>query len=609
MRMRRAAALIIATVALAAFTLVEASPATSAPRAALAGPIGSGAGTISGSVTDPQGAPIVGLRARLYDDPAGKTMTGGIHATDSSGHYAFEGLAPGSYYVLFDPVSVTSSFPAGLYVHQWNGGAATRLLTAPLVVTGDEAFVVDASMALAGAVHGVVTDSMLQPLNGPITVRLYNDTTGELTKLRTAVPSGSFAFANIAPGSYHIRYGDGIFVPPVWYGGTADRASSTPVIVIAGQDTTANAAMPGPPPAVGTWTVDNSANNGTGDNSLRGMSCASTSSCMAVGSYVDPADGMEKSLAQSWNGTAWTVTPTPLAGTEDDFFRAVSCATTTSCMAVGSSFHGGVQQTLAERWNGSTWTETPMIDVNGQDHFMSGVSCPSPTWCVAVGVNRDDSDPDVVYPSLVEQWDGASWRVVDSPNPGSVSELTSVSCPSTTFCVAAGSLQGGDGSNGATVLRWDGTSWTAMDGPAPTNTTLAISGVSCVSTTSCKAVGLFGVNGTGIYATLVESWDGVAWTIEQTLALPGLYSTMLSGVSCTSATSCAAVGLDYGPRSPISFVEIWDGANWRIASSPVPGSTASRLGGVSCPAAATCLAAGSQTTSREATLIMQGPIE
>jgi hypothetical protein len=66
--------------------------------------------------------------------------------------------------------------------------------------------------------------------------------------------------------------------------------------------------------------------------------------------------------------------------------------------------------------------------------------------------------------------------------------------------------------------------------------------VSCTSATACTAVGHY-QNGAGTRVTLAERWDGTSWTIQPTPSLsPNYFYTTLSGVSCTSATACTAVG-------------------------------------------------------------------
>jgi hypothetical protein len=44
---------------------------------------------------------------------------------------------------------------------------------------------------------------------------------------------------------------------------------------------------------------------------LSGVSCASDKACTAVGDWMKAGTGKQVTLAEAWDGTAWTVQPTP----------------------------------------------------------------------------------------------------------------------------------------------------------------------------------------------------------------------------------------------------------------------------------------------------------
>jgi hypothetical protein len=100
--------------------------------------------------------------------------------------------------------------------------------------------------------------------------------------------------------------------------------------------------------------------------------------------------------------------------------------------------------------------------------------------------------------------------------------------------------------------------------------------VSCTSATTCEAVG----------SGLAEGWDGSSWTIQNTPGAAG--GGALTSVSCTSATTCEAVGS--------GLAEGWDGSSWTLQSGPSVAS-ATTLSGVSCTSATTCEAVGNLTSS------------
>ena len=76
-------------------------------------------------------------------------------------------------------------------------------------------------------------------------------------------------------------------------------------------------------------------------------------------------------LAERWDGTSWTITPTSANGT---FFN-VSCTQATTCTAAGEPM---------QRWNGTGWAAQPTAGLPGS-HRLDDVSCTSSTACVAVG--------------------------------------------------------------------------------------------------------------------------------------------------------------------------------------------------------------------------------
>ena len=131
--------------------------------------------------------------------------------------------------------------------------------------------------------------------------------------------------------------------------------------------------------------------------SLNDVSCPSANSCMAVGWFLGNIKGtsayQDFTLAEIWNGTAWTVVPSPspkLPG-GGALLTSVSCTSGANCMAVGESltFHepGGylIPHPLAESWNGTTWTTVPTPKLTNAGAALNGVSCTSPSNCMAVG--------------------------------------------------------------------------------------------------------------------------------------------------------------------------------------------------------------------------------
>jgi hypothetical protein len=342
------------------------------------------------------------------------------------------------------------------------------------------------------------------------------------------------------------------------------------------------------------WTIVPSPNpNGAAYSYLYGVSCANATTCFAVGYFNN--GGGDITLVERWNGTSWSIVPSPNTSTQNGRLLGVSCTSSTNCFAVGYYItSSGDTLTLVERWNGTSWSIVSSPNPTGATYsLLNGVSCTSSTSCFAAG-GWETGDGDG---TLVERWNGTSWSIVSSPNPtgASYSHLLSVSCTSATSCFAVGD----DLRSGAYVTlveRWNGTSWSLVPSPNPAATyppgEASLEGVSCTSATNCFAVGIGG----DCCTALVEHWNGSNWAITSS---PKPSGSFLRGVSCTSNTSCFAVGgSSTSSQNSVPLVDRWNGTSWSIVSSPNPtGATLVELLGVSCTSATSCFAVGDSATN------------
>ena len=142
---------------------------------------------------------------------------------------------------------------------------------------------------------------------------------------------------------------------------------------------------------------------------------------------------------------------------------------------------------------------------------------------------------------------------------------------------------------------WNGATWRFVPMATPTGgQVLTLDGVSCTTASSCTAVGSY-FSPVGGPLTLAEAWNGTAWRVQATPNPMTQGRNQLNGVSCTSPRACTAVGVDAASdfAPPGGFVEAWDGTRWRLQATPVPpGTVVTELFTVSCPAPATCTAVG-----------------
>ena len=218
--------------------------------------------------------------------------------------------------------------------------------------------------------------------------------------------------------------------------------------------------LAGGSPSVMTAPVPTAeANAGTDPRvSLDAVSCDSSTSCVAVGTYQDSSG--EQGLIESLSGGTWSATAAPLGGLSDPGsapgyqnmrLPAVSCPAAGSCVAVGNyDDASGLQQSLIETLSGGTWSATtaPLSNLSpaatGNPAIVfDALSCPASGSCVAIASYLDSSGG---TDGLIETLSGGTWTATTAPlgglTPGSASPpvvpLTALSCPATGSCVVIG---------------------------------------------------------------------------------------------------------------------------------------------------------------------------
>ncbi len=358
-------------------------------------------------------------------------------------------------------------------------------------------------------------------------------------------------------------------------------------------------AAPPPGGAVGMVSTPATGNNADG---LASVACPDATDCWAVGdTWVGQ---VAQTLIEHWDGTSWSITPSPDTATSaDNSLRAVSCRATTECWAVGAGTVAGVTVPLAERWNGSSWsiTVTP-VPPSATASDLQVVSCaPDADVCVALG-SYDTAGDQGQSTTMAEEWNGSSWSVAADPPSAPPSVPGAVACPSSTVCVAT-VLDG----HGTTWSEWNGTSWADQGTPptpGPGLEELILGSISCPTPTTCWAGGF-----AELPATVAEVVVTTQWSAPTSPGGPPTFSTQqiadpdpnqwqsLAGISCTSATSCWAAGSSQGSSAGPAIqplVATLAGDTWSLV--PTQGQSGNTfLASVACPSATSCWFAGTES--------------
>ncbi len=347
----------------------------------------------------------------------------------------------------------------------------------------------------------------------------------------------------------------------------------------------------GPVRAVPTWRLAAPPNPTLARGTLSGIACPSETTCLAVGATVS-LTGAGITLVERRSGSSWSVLKS--ADPVDDAkasLVSLSCASATSCQAVGSDQIGGGINTLAEGWNGKTWSLEKTADESGAPvSDLLDVSCATPTSCEAVGAYKKGSASGF----LIEGWNGRSWAAQKASIP-STSSLPALSCPAAGDCTAVGQT---DGSLLAVALR-HGT-WATQSVPGvPGSPFEGLQAVACHSVGACEATGFYDNSAGTVGLTLAERWNGSSWTMQTTPNPSGTEFAELVSVACSAAATCTAVGSWSNlAGATVSLAERLEGSSWSIQVTPNPLPGTGQLFAVACPTVSSCGAVGSYNDIR-----------
>ena len=362
-------------------------------------------------------------------------------------------------------------------------------------------------------------------------------------------------------------------------------------------------------PVPGTWkhlsspNVTSTNTSLTINNTLRGVVSLSATNAWAVGFNNNPNGPQfaENTLIEHFDGQSWQIVPSPNKALPQNELHAVAGSSATDIWAVGTALDPAASpaKTLILHFNGSSWTIVPSPSPDTSNNTLFAVAAISPTNAYAAGYHQalpTTANPNPKSETLILHWDGTNWTQVATPNPnlaaGSNNQLLGMTAVSATDIWAVGFSGNLQASFVPLALHFDGISWNPVAAVPPSTAATGdyFSAISAVNSNDIWAVGQ--TNGNSTHPVL-EHWDGVQWTkfgfrFSQTTNsnFVALYS-----VSAVASQFVWAVGEIAG--SPLILQ--WDGAIWNQVAAPIVNSSATTpntLQGVSAVDSNTAFAAG-----------------
>ncbi len=301
-----------------------------------------------------------------------------------------------------------------------------------------------------------------------------------------------------------------------------------------------------------------------------------------------------------------------LTGAQDSFILHISCASPTSCIAVGatatiggSSLLSYVPYVVATNNAGATWNEVPFPSAPGM--ILTSVSCTSATSCVAGGFPAKLSlsvKPEIFYTSDA----GATWKAASVPS--SLESLGGISCvASSSTCFAVGLV--GIASSEVVESTDAGATWQSTKGAPPAGIVSLLvplitgNAISCASVSTCTFVGVkadVSLTSLGLAPMSVTTTNaGATWNANAMGPAEGPGALEIpSGISCASTVSCTAIGTSFlGAQTSTAWQTSNAGVTW-AQENPIAGLGTyahAFLYSVSCATASTCYVAGSSIGS------------
>ena len=227
----------------------------------------------------------------------------------------------------------------------------------------------------------------------------------------------------------------------------------------------------------------------------------------------------------------------------DNNLYAVAASAPDDVWAVGLS---------AIHYDGTSWTAFSVPGETGEfGNQMTAVADLSPTDAWATGPQ-----------GRILHWDGTSWSLNATPQ-GPYSLYGAVAAISANDIWAGLCVEPG-------FEHYDGTQWSYVAGAGASGVETCIEGISALASNDVWAVG-YNQDGDDVDTTLIQHWDGTAWTAVASPNL-GKGSNQLYGVVALADDDVWAAGSASEGANTLddtkTLIEHWDGTSWSVVPSP-----------------------------------------
>lgn len=281
---------------------------------------------------------------------------------------------------------------------------------------------------------------------------------------------------------------------------------------------------------------------------------------------------------------AWsTIASSNATTTTDNVLNAIAVVSAKNVWSVGYYVdpNTGFKQALTEQWNGTGWTVFPGATLATNNVLTGLVVIPKTTRLWAVGYTTDPISG--LSQTLTERWNGTTWNVVASANVGTGNNyLTSITTVTQNNIWAAGYyVDSTTGFNQTLIEHWNGTAWSVVASANPGKASNVLTSISAHAANKIWVAGYFTNSSTGFDHTLTERYLNQTWQVVASPNGDAGNSILTTIANVPGLDQMWAVGSDIRNSAPHTLIEHWDGRTWAILASPSPtGATSVSLTGL-----------------------------
>lgn len=320
-----------------------------------------------------------------------------------------------------------------------------------------------------------------------------------------------------------------------------------------------------------SWQVTGAKTNGR----LVAIAALSPNNAWAVGSRQISADS-DMPLIEHWDGQRWSIVAGPALSDSFGTLEAIAAVSANDIWAVGQQYKltgTGVTlptrgHVLIEHWDGRSWNlvDAPSA-MEGEDviNVLQSMAVLSPDDIWAVGETANIALHSQW--SLLEHWDGKSWRTVsDASIKGGVSfsSLLTVKVIGNGQVLAGGAKEGSDGLFHAWLERWDGHEWKEVAFDQFGQNNVAVWSLGVLAENDIWAIVQYAAPNGGPANEKLLHWDGKNWNAVQMPDWMDNPSVFVLPEVITLATNDVWV---IGGATPSKNVELivghWNGKSWQ----------------------------------------------